>query len=321
MVKGLMVLFVFLGSYFNVFYVRAADGCNFQEGPLTLIVPKMTIPADTPDGTVLYTSPRMTRKLICESLPGISRDYVSVSTTADFNSYLSINNGIRFSIFIDGYEYSGPGSNIIGYTSSSGGGNDIFSKDISIWYVISVDSSKGKIPTEGSQLSGSFQSIYVTIASDFSRPRGVISLHTPDITYIPCSMDVSVTPETIDFGAIKSSDLEKGKNIQKTFSTLIRKSKGCMQTASTPFGINMFFEPTSSAINPDGSLSLNNGTGLTISDSAGKNIAFNTAQKIDDVKVDSVLKNYFKAKLQKIAGQDIKTGPFSADVVVKLNYY
>ncbi|EED9465037.1 fimbrial protein, partial [Salmonella enterica subsp. enterica] len=44
-------------------------------------------------------------------------------------------------------------------------------------------------------------------------------------------------------------------------------------------------------------------------------------QKIDDVKVDSILKNDFRASLHKVSGQDIKTGPFSADVVVRLSYY
>ncbi|EOB6051131.1 hypothetical protein ACHZNU_004604 [Salmonella enterica] len=60
---------------------------------------------------------------------------------------------------------------------------------------------------------------------------------------------------------------------------------------------------------------------MSIADSTGKAIAFNTAQKIDDVKVDSILKNDFKANIHKVSGQDISTGSFSADVVVRLSYY
>ncbi|EDT7188179.1 fimbrial protein [Salmonella enterica subsp. enterica] len=321
MIRVIIVMLVFLSSYFTIFSASATDGCNFTDGQITLSVPKMALPADTPDGIVLYSSPKMTKRIICESLPGISRDFVQVTTTSDFNSFLNINNGIRFTIYVDGYAYNRPGSHILGYTSSSGGGNDKLTKDVSIWYDIRVDSSKGKIPVEGTLLSGGFESLYITIGNNFTRPRGIISLFTPDITYIPCTMNVSVAPDIIDFGAIKSSDLEKGKTIQKTFSTLIQKSKGCSLAVSAPFGINMYFEPTSSVINADGSLKLNEGLGLSIADSTGRAIAFNTAQKIDDVKVDSILKNYFRASLHKVSGQDIKTGSFSADVVVRLSYY
>ncbi|EAR5683947.1 fimbrial protein [Salmonella enterica] len=321
MLRVAVLFFVFWGSYFTVFNVRAADGCNFDGGVVNLSVPQMAIPADTPDGTILYSSPKMTKRLTCESLPGITRDYIQLNTTSDFNIFLRQNNGIRFTIYVDGHEFSKQGSVTLGYTGLSGGGNDKFIKDLSIWYDIRVDSSKGKIPVEGTMLSGGFQAMYVLIANNLNRPRGIINIFTPSITYIPCTMDISVSPDTIDFGSIKSSDLDKGKNIQKNFSTLIKKSKGCTITVSKMFGINMFFEPTSSAINPDGSLNLNNGIGLTISDSLGKDIVFNTAYKIDNVKVDSILKNNFSAKLHKVPGQDIKTGPFSTDVVVRINYY
>ncbi|MHC0471026.1 hypothetical protein ACYF6Y_20505, partial [Citrobacter sp. EBS8] len=35
----------------------------------------------------------------------------------------------------------------------------------------------------------------------------------------------------------------------------------------------------------------------------------------------ALIRVVFTANLQKISGQDVKTGPFSADVVVRLNFY
>ncbi|EAM2074266.1 fimbrial protein [Salmonella enterica subsp. enterica serovar Java] len=316
MFRMLMLLLVFGGGYFTVFPASAEPGCTFADGSeIRITVPKMALPADTPDGTVLYTSPKITKRIICQST-GVDRRPVFASTTSDYNQFLTIQNGIRFTVYIDDYQFDKPDSRILGYTN-----NQSFVKDMVIWSQITVDSSRGKIPVAGSLLSGGFQSIFFTLASDYSLLKGVISLYTPDITYIPCTMNVSVSPETIDFGVIKSSDLEKGVKLQKSFSTLIKKSKGCSLAVSAPFGINMFFEPTHPVINTDGSLSMNNGVGLTISDLTGNNISFNTAQKIDNVKVNSILKKDFRANLHKVSGQDIKTGPFSADVVVRLNYY
>ncbi|ECK3436714.1 fimbrial protein [Salmonella enterica subsp. enterica] len=321
MFRILILLFVFCGGG-AIFSAKAANGCSFVDGnELKITVPQMALPADTPDGTVLYTSPKITKRIECESPQGTATGrYVTLTTTADYNNFLSMRNGIRFTVYIDGYAYDHPANNIIGYTSLIGGKN-AFIKDVSIWYDIRVDSSRGKIPVSGTLLSGGFQSIFVLLQENYSIQRGVISLYTPNITYIPCTMNVSVNPETIDFGAVKSSDLEKGVKLQKTFSTLIKKSKGCSLAVSAPFGINMYFEPTNPVINADGSLKLNNGVGLNIADSTGRVIAFNTAKKIDDVKVDSILKNYFRASLHKVSGQDIKTGPFSANVVVRLSYY
>ncbi|EID9807359.1 fimbrial protein [Salmonella enterica] len=321
MFRILMLLLVWGGGYVTVFSASAATGCTFADGDeISINVPQMALPADTPDGTVLYVSPKITKRIECESS---AWNYVTLSTTADFNAFLNQRNGIQFTVYVDGVAFDQAKTHVIGYTTldNDNTGSYKFIKDVSISYEIKVDSSKGKIPVSGTLLSGGFQSIFVLLQENYGAHRGIISLYTPNITYIPCTMAVSVSPETIDFGAVKSSDLEKGVKLQKTFSTLIKKSKGCSVAVSAPFGINMYFEPTNPVINVDGSLKLNDGVGLSIADSTGRAIAFNTAQKIDDVKVDSILKNDFRANIHKVSGQDISIGPFSADVVVRLSYY
>lgn len=320
MLRNLILLLVFGSGCLTVFSARAV-GCNFEgENFLNLTVPQMAISADTPDGTVLYSSPKITRKVNCDygSYSSFARP-VGLVTTADYNSFLAVRNGIKLTVYVDGVAYDKPMTQQIGSTSV--GYSPSFSKELSIWFDVKVDSSMGKIPVSGTFLSGAFQSLYVMLLGDYASARGSINIFTPNITYIPCTMDVSVIPDTIDFGAVKISDMEKGMKLQRKFTTLIKKSKGCTIAVSAPFGINMYFEPAAPVINADGSLNLNNGLGLSISDTSGKYIPFNTAWKIDDVKVDSILKNYFTANLQKISGQDVKTGPFSADVVVRLNFY
>lgn len=319
MLRIFMLFFVFCGSYFTLFSARA-DSCDISGGIVHLSVPQMSIPADTPDGTVLYTSSKLTRKVTCSV-----DDYAEFSTgvnfvtTADFNRFSAQNNGVKFTLYIDGVAYDKQMTQNIGRVPA--GYWQSFSKNVTIWFEIKVDSSKGKIPVSGTYLSGGFESVYLLLGSNYNNHRGIISLSTPNITYIPCMMEISVNPDTIDFGAMKSSDLDKGMKFQRRFTTLIQKNKGCTIAVSAPFGINMYFEPTVSALNADGSLNLNNGLGLSIADTSGKYVPYNSAWKINDVKVESVLKNNFTANLQKISGQDVKTGPFSADVVVRIDYY
>ncbi|QBM22043.1 fimbrial protein [Citrobacter arsenatis] len=323
MLRVIMLLLIFGGGYLTMFPARAAfspstgTSCGFEGGSqLNISIPKLAIPADTPNGTVLYSSPKITKRIHCE---GSVRTRIVVATTADYNAFLSQRNGVKLTVYIDGVAYDTPGTRDLGYTTF--GPDATFDKDVSVWFEVKSDSSMGQIPVEGTLLSGGFESLYVMPYFDYTARRGVISLYTPNITYIPCTMEVSVIPDTIDFGAVKTSDMEKGMRLQRKFTTLIKKSKGCTIAVSAPFGINLYFDPATPVINADGSLNLNNGLGLSISDTSGKYIPYNSAWKIDDVKVDSILKNYFTANLQKVSGQDVKTGPFSADVVVRLNYY
>ncbi|HHR4183566.1 fimbrial protein [Citrobacter cronae] len=325
MLRIIMLLFVFGSGYLTAFSAIGAAGtyqpyCKFEGGNLVLSVPRMSIPSDTPDGTVLYSSPKMTRKLICgfDGYTTFSRNFSAV-TTADYNNFSAIKNGVRFTLYINGVPFDKQMNQSLGTIPD--GDHPEIKMDLSIWYDVKVDSSMGKIPVEGTLLSGGFESVYMIVAGSYSTPRGVISIMSPDITFIPCVMDVSVNPDTINFGDVRIDEMDKGMKLKKNFSTVIKKSKGCLITYESPFSLNLFFEPTNPMLNADGSLNLNNGLGLSITDKSGKRVSYNEAWKVDNVKVSSVLKSDFSANLQKISGQDIKTGPFSADVVVRLNYY
>ena len=325
MLRNIMLLFFMSSSYLTVFPAIGAGPyepyCRFEgDNNLILSVPTMSIPADTPNGTALYNSQKIVKKLICGYEGYLSKEYpIYASTTADYNLFSSQKNGVRFTIYLDGVPFDKEMSQMIAMLPS--GNYPVLRKDVTISYEVKVDNSMGSIPVEGTLLSGGFESIYLRPSGSYSFQRAIISIKSPDITFVPCVMDVSLIPDTINFGDLRINELEKGIKVQKKFSTFIKKSKGCLITYESPFSLNLFFEPTNPMLNADGSLNLNNGLGLSITDKSGKRVSYNEAWKVDNVKVSSVLKSDFSANLQKISGQDIKTGPFSADVVVRLNYY
>ncbi|EBT4809558.1 fimbrial protein [Salmonella enterica] len=314
MSRLLTVLFVLFSGLISTFSARAAD-CQFDDGNLRIEVPQMAIPADTPDGTVLYSSPKITKQLTCH-VDTYSTIYLF--TTADYNKFTALRNGVSFNIYADGRKIAGLTQIALANVYPA---QKIFRKTMTFSFEVIVDSSKGKIPPSGTQLLGGFESIYIMVNSDYSKPRAIVSIYTPQITYLPCSMDISVSPDTIDFSQVRAGEFEQGKSIRKRFSTIIKKSQGCKATNTSPFGINLFFEPTNSVINADGSLNLNNGLGLSISDVNGKRIKYNEAWKIDNITYGYTLKNDFTATLQKTSGQDLKTGPFSGDIVIRISYY
>ncbi|EAM2857302.1 fimbrial protein [Salmonella enterica] len=321
MLRNILLLFLVGSGYLTAFPAIGEPYCRFDgNNYLSLSVPRMSIPSDTPNGTVLYNSPKIKKTLICgfTGYSSIQRN-VSAVTTSDYNLFVSKKNGVRVTVYIDGVPFDKQMSENIWVIPP--GDNSNVRKDMTIWYDVKVDNSMGSIPVEGTLLSGAFESIYLMPTGNYSAQRGIISIASPDITFVPCVMDVSVTPDTINFGDIRINELERGIKVQKSFSTLIKKSKGCLITYESPFSLNLYFEPTNPILNADGSLNLNNGLGLSLSDISGKRIPYNDAWKVENVKLNSVLKSDFTANLQKISGQDIKTGPFSADVVVRLNYY
>jgi hypothetical protein len=284
----------------------------------------MTVPSGLPDGTVVYTSPVYDIDITCS----IASNYAIVpipivlTTTADFVKFAALRNGLTTTVYVDGVAFA----NIIKTANISGFpvGPIInpLSKTLHVYIQITTDKAKGDIPVQGTLLSGGFESIYIMSGGiSFVNPRGVISLLTPQITYIPCQMSMVINPDAITFDAILLRDIADGKAFRKPFSIVIHKSEGCSFSASVPFGINLWFDSNGQALNADGSLDLGNGTGLTIRDSSSAVIPYNSLYKINDVTVDSQLINNFTASVQNVPGKGIKTGVFDASLVVRMNYF
>lgn len=301
-----------------------SGSCKFESmGTFIPDIPQMAIPSDLPDGTVLYRSPVSQLKLNCTYDPGpgifTTGTGVYYSTTSDFNSLQSQRNGIKLTIYINDAPIN---SAVVAkeFGRSSQGYSSVFSSDVNIYFTITVDRSRGSLPESGTQLVGSFESVYFYIKR-LEWPRAVIGFRTPKITAIPCSMDMTISPNTLNWGAIQTSKLESGNDFSRNFSVILKKKSSCTVNSAAPFGVNIWFDRAGQSLNPDGSLDLNNGTGLSIKDNLGTVVAYDTIYQIPDVKVESVLTRNFTAQIQKTSGKDIKTGSFSTVLVIRMNYY
>ncbi|HBC0145451.1 TPA: fimbrial protein [Salmonella enterica subsp. houtenae] len=315
MKKYWLLFFIVISGYFPLTSVYAAN-CSFPDlgGEYSVFIPQMAIPADTPDGTLLYSSPKQNIKVVCDGTP--TKNLIVATVTSDFSEFLKIRNGIKVTLYINDVPFSYASTVTLGQMNTTP-----FQSTMSVRVEVKVDRSMGTIPPQGTYLSGGFQSVFVMPIADYSAGRGVISLYTPNIVFIPCSMDLSLVPDTINFGQMQNRDLESGKKYSKVFTTHIVKSKGCSSLLNPKFGINILFSPVGQSINPNGSLNLNNGLGLSISDENGIKVPFNTEWQIENVDKNSILSNNFTATVQKVAGQTIKNGDFSGDVVVEINYF
>ncbi|ECY4913150.1 fimbrial protein [Salmonella enterica subsp. enterica serovar Oranienburg] len=303
--------------------VLAEDQCHFKNvGQVRFSMPQMAIPADLPDGTVLYTSPVENVNLSCSlGIIYTSNAFpVTAVTTAAFNALTSQRNGVTVTLYVDGHAIDKQARITLG--NFPAGYNPVFNKNINIYIEVRIDKTKGDIPVQGTLLSGGFESVFIIAGNiDYNKPRALISLSTPQITFIPCQMSMVLNPGTVSFGEMSQRDLESGKPFKRPFSVLIHKNHGCTIATSAPFGINMWFDPSGQTLNADGSLDLGNGTGLTIKSSSNAIIPYNTIHEIHDVRVESLLREYFTATVQNVPGQDVRTGPFDAVLVVRMNYF
>lgn len=297
--------------------------CKFSTGSYIPNIPQMAVPSDLPDGTVLYKSSETQLQLECSYDPGNGMYTTGIdvlySTTSAFDALQSEKNGIRLIIYINDQPIS-TRSQSVRFDKTSPGYISTANVPVRIRFEVVVDRSRGTIPESGQLAGGSYESIYFYLRT-IDTPRAVVGFKTPRITAIPCSMNMTISPNTLNWGAIQTSKLESGQDFSKNFSIILTKKSSCTINSSAPFGVNVWFDRAGQNLNSDGSLDLNNGTGLSIKDNSGTVVAYDTYYQIPDVKVESVLTRNFTAQIQKTSGKDLQTGSFNTVLVIRMNYY
>lgn len=306
-------------------FAAAKYECKFSTGSTYIpTIPQMAVPSDLPDGTVLYKSSEVQLQLECSYDPGNGMYTTGVpilySTTAAFEDLQNEKNGIRVIIYINDQPISSRSTNV-NFGVTSGGYISTANLPVRVRHEIIVDRTRGNIPESGQLAGGSYEALYFYLRTINNLPRATIGFRTPRITAIPCSMDMMISPNTLNWGAIQTSKLDSGQDFSKNFSIILKKRSSCTINSAAPFGVNIWFDRAGESLNPDGSLDLKNGTGLSIKDNSGTVVAYDTYYEIPDVKVESVLTRNFTAQIQKTSGKDLKTGSFSTVLVIRMNYY
>ncbi|MGJ3353946.1 fimbrial protein [Providencia sp. Je.9.19] len=136
------------------------------------------------------------------------------------------------------------------------------------------------------------------------------------IRFLKCGADIKVFPESqqIDFGQLMITDLNQGKEFKKDFQIQAVK-RGCLDN----FSMNVNFE-TTDTLNGDYAINLNNGTNLTILDDKSNQVKFNYFQFFGNLPLGSTsVTRSYSASVKKVSA--VKTGPFTASTIVRINYY
>lgn len=136
------------------------------------------------------------------------------------------------------------------------------------------------------------------------------------IRFLKCGADIKVYPESqqIDFGQLMITDLNQGKEFKKEFQVQAVK-RGCLEN----FSMNINFE-TTDPLNGEYAIDLKNGTNLTILDDKSNRIKFNYFQLFGNLPLGSTsVTRTYNASIKKVSA--VKTGPFNASTIVRINYY
>lgn len=147
-----------------------------------------------------------------------------------------------------------------------------------------------------------------------------------NVHYLSCSSSVKIEPESqvVDFRTINSRDLVDGADTQKTFSisTVREQTAGCTEQ----FDITTSFY-TSDAPYDDTHLDLGNGLLLNIVDNSAvepkyTHVLFNQYMPFTRyVPSDpSTVTHNYTAELTTHPNKKLVEGPFSKDVIIKVNY-
>lgn len=312
---GFYFLFIFAFFSPKTFALDCVEaGTNIVNKP-AIPVGQLAIPADIPNGAIIWQSNPMTVTVYCDNVLGSVVDVVHMyfnpkSQTLGAGLLLGANyqgqqleqneqrvnlgtNPIRkgqsvtvtvtFNLYIK----------VTGIVPPSGNysGDDQFT-------IFQFDGSGGINVTPGAK----------NLKYSVSGLRG--------IRFLKCGADIKVYPESqqIDFGQLMITDLNQGREFKKDFQIQAVK-RGCLDN----FSMNINFETTAPTIG-EYAIDLKNGTTLTLLDDQSSPIRLNYFQFFGTLPLGSTTVTRDYSAIVKKAGT-VSTGPFSASTIVRINYY
>ncbi|HGW6104749.1 TPA: fimbrial protein [Citrobacter werkmanii] len=140
-----------------------------------------------------------------------------------------------------------------------------------------------------------------------------------NIRALDCSVTLTMSPDdqVIDFGEFSAADVIRNNRIQR-FS--IRSQRRQDMTCSDGFRLNAAFSSDQPLSAGDSALLFGNGLQLQLLTGNGPAI-FNRYSAFADFTAGQLShEQTYQAQLSRVAGDDIHPGPFSAVVILKINY-
>lgn len=283
----------------------------------------LAVPADAPDGTIIWESPLHTIKVICAD------DYERGEETVYFHmnpANVSIGDGIRVGIrYKNSAITSSSGKVSTGFSSHTGcnWANCTGWDKAKFTLTFSIFIEKyGPTPPSGQASSRPEYRVFQLDGVGGLNPKPNSNLNyvvtgINNIRFIPCSPELTITPSIVNFRRALSSTAGVGK-----IASSANFSLGLSRSCDTPYTVNARFASTAGGGSVINNLLVppnNSSVGISLARSeTNENVPFDTWFKLTDLTGRDQSKNDFKADL--IWREPPKPGTFEASVIVDLFY-
>ncbi|EJI0485801.1 fimbrial protein [Salmonella enterica] len=308
-----------------------------NQTPVNFHIDNLSFPSDRiPAAGELYTSPPVTITYRCTQT-GSYPHMPALYNTASFRSLYDIlrKAGLNLQLLINGQVWT-PDTSTAGmafqlpptYTADSGG------RKVTLQYRLFRDPS---VPVSAvrTTVPGGNHFVLWPIEANYGLPgwSGIpVSFNTFTLQYIPdCIGRVSITPSQINLGHVMTGYLDKTLPKQASITITAAVNKNCAGAGLFDMTLHSQFSTTDALTGDSRAIQLKNNKGelnglrLYFRDPSAyppANVPLNTPQGFGNIIAgvrDSVTRNY-TAVVDAIPGSMLKTGPFSADVVVTITY-
>jgi hypothetical protein len=281
----------------------------------------LAIPADTPDGTIIWESEPRTIDVVCRNDTGTKGVEDSIFFYINPEK-VKIGDGIRIGIRYKNVSISQANGNYAtGVTLSACYWANCNGYDVKFPLSFSVYVEKfGKVPPSGFVSAGNNYRVFQIDGSGGlnSAPNSnlnYILTGLNNIRYVPCKANLTVTPESLDFGRVAVAGSHIGKIVgSKNFTV------GLSRLCDTPYTINTRFTPFKGSV-LEGKLVPNDNPSVGISVINLQNnseVTFNKWFKLTEL-TGKNYNNDFQANLV-LRNNKAALGRFNAGVTVDLFY-
>jgi hypothetical protein len=307
-----MLLLVALGPATS--YALTCKAVNGEESIISSIGTTIAVPADVPDGTIIWESDKIIANVRCTNdVEGAGSEIIYLWT--DPAGLGSIGQGVRIGIRFKNTLYRSAARIDTGEKSCYSGPAWVCSQDFSLPFSVIVEKF-GSVPVSG-QASTLAQYRVFQLDGANSIIKGNLNYIVSglsNIRFVPCSPDLSITPSVVNFRRVYAGTAENGKVASSAKFTL-----GLNKSCDTPLTVEAKFTPASGSV--IGGLLVppnNNSVGIRLSRvDDGKALPFSKWFKLVDLgrQPDSI---DFNADLIWRAAPVM--GAFEAAVVVDMTY-